>query len=119
MEPLERGVAFLNVSKYGCKRFLNKEPLEWGLQAVSKELQTVGNSFYLGNHWNHKFLNMEPLERGVAIQFLNREPLETPVSKYGTVGAGSCKQFLNREPLEPPFSKYGTVETEGCLPKRF
>ena len=85
MEPLEGGVAFLNVSKYGCQRFLN----------------------------------MELLERGVAIQFSNREPLETPVSKYGTVGAGSCKQFLNREPLEPPVSSYGTVESEGCLPKRF
>ena len=58
--------AFLNISKYGCKQFLN----------------------------------MEQLERGVAIQFLNREPLEPPVSKYGTVGTGGCKQFLNKEPLE-------------------
>ena len=59
---------------------------------------------------------MEPLERGVANQFLNREPLETPVSKYGTVGAESCKQFLNREPLEPPVSIYGTVGKGGCNP---
>ena len=29
---------------------------------------------------------MEQLEWWVAIQFLNREPLETPVSKYGTIG---------------------------------
>ena len=76
MEPLEWGVAFQNVSKYGCKRFHN----------------------------------VEPMERGVAIQFLNREPLETPVSKYGTVGAGGCKQSLNREPLESGFSSYETVE---------
>ena len=57
--------------------------------------------------------------KGVAIQFLNREPLEPQVSKYGTVGKGVAIQFLNREALEPPSSKYGTVETEGCLPKRF
>ena len=60
------GVAFLNDSNYGFKRFLN----------------------------------MEPLERGVVIQFLNRESLEPPVSKYGTVGTGGCKQFLNKETLD-------------------
>ena len=36
--------------------------------------------------------------KGVAIQFLNREPLEPPVSKYGKVGKGVAIQFLNREP---------------------
>ena len=55
---------------------------------------------------------MEPLERGVAIQFLNSEPLEPPVSKYGTVGTGGCKQFLNRERLEPPVYEYIAVGTE-------
>ena len=39
---------------------------------------------------------MEPFDCGVAFLY---------VSKYGR------KQFLNREPLEPPVSKYGTVET--------
>ena len=86
---------------------------------------------------------MEPLERGVANsflrvasswkQFLNREPLEPPLSKYGTVGTGvaflnvpkyGCKrflnmeqlergvaiQFLNREPLEPPVSNMELLE---------
>ena len=57
MEPLERVVAFLKVSKYGCKRFLN----------------------------------IELLERGIAIQFLNREPLEPTVSKNGTVGTGGLQ----------------------------
>ena len=57
MEPSEGGFAFRIVTKYGCKRFLN----------------------------------VEPLERGVAIQFLNREPLEIPVSKYGTVGTGGLQ----------------------------
>ena len=37
------------------------------------------------------FLNMEPFERGVAIRFLNREPLESPVFsmelfKWGEIG---------------------------------
>ena len=81
MEPLKRRVAFLNVSKYGCKQFLN----------------------------------MEPLERGVAIQFPNREQLDPPVSKYGTVGTGGCKHFLNGERLKPSVSQYGTVGTGGCL----
>ena len=57
--------------------------------------------------------------KGVAIQFLNREPLEPPVSKYGTVGTGGCKQFLNGEQLEPSVSKYGNVGTGSCLLKRF
>ena len=71
---------------------------------------------------------MEQLERRVAIQFLNRDPLEPPVSKYGTAGTGVASlnvykwflnmkplerrvaiQFLNKEPLEPIVSKYGTV----------
>ena len=75
---------------------------------------------------------MERLERGVAIQFLNREPLESPVSKYGTAGTGVAFlnvskwflnmkplerrvaiQFLNKEPLEPIVSKYGTVGRGG------
>ena len=50
----------------------------------------------------------------VAIQFLNIEPLEPPLSKHGTVGTGGCKQFLNRDPFEPPVSKYGTVGNGGC-----
>ena len=62
---------------------------------------------------------MEPLERGVAIQFLKREPLEPPVSKYGKVGKRVASQFLNGERLEPPVSKYGTVGTGSCLLKRF
>ena len=62
MEPLERGVAFLNVSKYGCKQLLN----------------------------------MEPCEMGVAIQFLNREPFEPPVSKYGVAGTGDCRSEERR-----------------------
>ena len=57
---------------------------------------------------------MEPCERGIAIQFLNREPLEPPVSKYGTAGTGGYKQFLNRKPLKPPVSKLRTVGTGGC-----
>ena len=43
---------------------------------------------------------MEPLERGVAIQFLNKEPFEPPVSKYGTAGTRGCKQFLKKDTLE-------------------
>ena len=88
-------------------------------------LQTVAN----------QFLNMEPLEHGVANSCKS-------VSKYGTVGSWGCKQlqisfeiwnhwniglqtvanqFLNIEPLEhgvsnscKSFSKYGTVGTLGC-----
>ena len=43
-----------------------------------------------------QFLNMEQLERGIAIQFLNRELLETPVSKYGTVGTGVGLQAVTK-----------------------
>ena len=53
---------------------------------------------------------MEQLERGVAIQFLNREPFEPPVFKYGKVGKRVASsfyigkdwnyQFLNMELLE-------------------
>ena len=46
MEFLERGVAFLNVSKYGRKRFLNMEPFERGVAI--------------------RFLNREPLEPPVS-----------------------------------------------------
>ena len=76
---------------------------------------------------------MEPLERGVAIQFLNREPLEPPVSnmellepgvaflivsKYGRkryldmepFERGVAVRFLNREPLEPPVSSTKLLE---------
>ena len=77
------------------------------------------SSFIIGNHWKHLFLNRELLERGGCKQFLNREPLEPPVSRYGKVGKGFAIQFLNREPLDPPVSLYGTVGTGGCLPKRF
>ena len=81
MEPLERRDAFLNVSKYGCKLFLNMEPLE---TPVSK-YGTTGT--------------------GVCKQFPNREPLEPSVSNLRTVGTGGFKQILNRELLEPPVSK--------------
>ena len=39
--------------------------------------------------------------KGVAIQFINREPFEPPVSKYGTAGTGGCKQLPNNQLLEP------------------
>ena len=38
------------------------------------------------------------------------------VSIDGTVGKGVAIQFLNREPLEPPVSKYGTVGKGGYNP---
>ena len=88
-------------------------------------LQTVAN----------QFLNIEPLEHGVANSCKS-------VSNHGTVGTWGCKQlqmsfqpwnrwnmglqtfsnqFLNMEPLEhgvsnscKSVSKYGTVGTGGC-----
>ena len=74
MEPLERRDAFLNVSKYGCKQFLNMEQLERGVAI--------------------QFLNMEPLETPVSKygtvgtggckQFPHREPLEPSDTKLRT-----------------------------------
>ena len=55
------------------------------------------------------FFRYGKVGKGVAIQCLNREPLETPVFKSGTFRRGGCKQFPNRELLEPSVSKLGNV----------
>ena len=95
IEPLERGVAnsCKTVSKYGTIG-------AWGC----KQLQ---NSFDIWNRWNmllqtvaNQFLNMEPLEHGVANNCKS-------VSNHGTVGTWGCKQCKS-------VSKYGTVGTWGC-----
>ena len=95
MELLEHGVAnsCKSVSKYGTGG-------TWGC----KQLQI---SFEIWNHWNtglqtiaNHFLNIEPLEHGVANSCKS-------VSKYGTVETWGCKQ------LQISY-KYGTIGTWGC-----
>ena len=87
-----------------ANQFLNMEPLEhWvanSCKSVS-EYGTVGTwgckqlqiSFKIWNRWNmglqtvaNKFLNMEPLEHGVA------NSCES-VFNHGIVGTWGCKQF--------------------------
>ena len=86
-----------------ANQFLYMEPLEYGVANSCKSVSnhgTVGTwvckqlqiSFYIWNRWNmglqtvaNQFLNMEPLEHGVA------NSCKT-VSKYGTVGTWGCKQ---------------------------
>ena len=85
-------------------QFLNMELLEHGVANSCKsvsEYGTVGSwgckqlqiSFYIWNRWNmglqtvaNQFLNMEPLDHGVANSCKS-------VSKYGTVGTSGCKQL--------------------------
>ena len=81
MDPLEHGVAngFKSVSNHGTVG-------TWGC----KQLQII---FYIWNHCNmglqtvaNQFLNMEPLEHGVANSCQS-------VSEYGTIGTWGCKQL--------------------------
>ena len=85
-------------------QFLNMEPLQHVVANSCKSVSnhgTVGTlgckqfqiSFKIWNCWNTglqtvatQFLNMEPLEHGVANSCKS-------VSKYGTVGTWGCKQL--------------------------